>query len=196
MKKIFSVLLVVCMVLILAPLSVEAQAHLKDYKCTTNNDPYDSTRKQTDCDIILYDVEPGDIDGKTIEFVLTYNNPTDKSGFEMLEETSGLYDATSFVETADGGTFKFSFNDGLSGDVIAFKVRFYSDVEASGADCGGNLSFAKEDGTVTTGKITENHEQSNSSTGVSAPVIILGVGIVACLVVYASTSKKTKMHRI
>lgn len=194
MKKMFNILLAVCMVLVLAPLSVDAKAQLKDYKCTTSNDATDSTRKITDCDITLYNVETGELDGKTVDFTVKYIKPTDKSDFLIMDDTSGL--SSEVDKTEEGGTFKFTFNDGLKGDIVAFKVRFYSDINATGEDCGGTLSFVDGEGKTSTGSTSTNTEASSGNTGVSAPAIILGVGVVACLAVYASTSKKTKMHRI
>lgn len=197
MKKMFSFLLFVCMVLVLAPIGVDADtvSYKMNMKCEkTQKDPDDSTRSYTDCDILI-DITGGSTNTTSAEFTVTYNKPTDKSDFEIKEEVEGLV-SSELTKTSDGGKFTFDFNDGKTGSITAFKIRFYADSSLSGKDCGGNLSMKSADGKVTTTTTTNNSNTGNPETGVSAPVIIIGAGLIACLVVYATTSKKTKMHKI
>lgn len=192
MKKIISFLFVVAIVLVLVPMGVGASVKMQEkFDCTTNTDPNDSSRKITDCNIVLSVDQAGEMDNSSAKFFVIYNYEHDKSDFEIIEDVNGI---SSNVNKTDN-TFNFDFASGLSGSFTAFKIRFYSDASYSGKDCGGYVNMEYNGKTYTTTTST-NTGADNPNTGVSVPVIALGVGVVACLAVYASTSKKTKMHRI
>lgn len=195
MKKSLSILLAITMLLILAPMKADATVSMNQkFDCTTKTDPSDSTRKITDCNIVLNVDQAGEMDGSSAKFTVTYNYKTDKSDFEIIEETNGVR-IGDIVKTDDGGSFDYEFSKGLSGSFTAFKIRFYADAKLSGKDCGGTLSM-NYNGKTSTATTSTNTDTTNPKTGVSVPVVVLGAGILACLAVYASTSKKTKMHRI
>lgn len=191
MKKIISFLFVIGVVLVLAPISSKAVTMENKFDCTSKTDPTDSSRKITDCNIVLVSDTAGELDNASAKFTVNYYYEHEKSDFEIIEDISGI---STNVNKAEN-TFDFEFASGLSGSFTAFKIRFYSDASLSGKDCGGYLSM-NYNGKTYTNQTSTNVESTNPNTGVSIPVIALGVGGVACLVVYASTSKKTKMHRI
>ncbi|MBQ4583431.1 MAG: hypothetical protein IJA94_00855 [Bacilli bacterium] len=193
MKKILSFLFVVGVVLVLAPENTLAKVWVQqEFECgKTISDPTDSTRKMTDCTIYVNSDSAGETDGQSVSFVVKYNYETDKSDFEIIEDVSGI---TTNINKVDN-TFDFDFNSGLGTSFTAFKIRFYSDASLSGYDCGGELGM-DYNGVTSTGTTSKNVTSNNPDTGVSVPVIALGVGVIACLAVYASTSRKTKMHRI
>lgn len=192
MKKILSFLFAIGMVLVLAPMNANAEVRMQQkFDCTSKTDPTDSSRKITDCNIVISVDEAGEMDNSSAKFTVNYYYEHDKSDFEIIEDVSGI---SSNVNKTDN-TFDFDFSNGLSGSFTAFKIRFYSDASLSGQDCGGYVSM-EYNGKTMTNQSSTNVGAENPNTGVSVPVIALGIGIVACLAVYASTSKKTKMHRI
>ena len=146
------------------------------YVSHTNSDDANKTRV-TDVTVFGIPQETAEITGTDHWVVKLKKNKANTSDI-TVQEIIEVNHANSIEIT----NFKLTETQGPSS---VFSATDYS-------DCGGSI------GPVYTSNSTDNKGGSVPAydTGFSIPVAIIGVGSLAGLAIVASTSKKTKMHRI
>ena len=161
------------------------------YSCKTSESS-DGTKKITTCDIGGTATKTTTLSG-TGKWSVKYNDPTLNNSFKIID-SNGLGVAQNVVPTSDGGTFEFTYSGNITkGEkVVLFQIEFTADNDPA-KDCGGSVSPEGKGGSSTgdTDQTVDDEE-----TGVSVPMMIIGLGAITGLAVYSIASNKAKMHRI
>ena len=173
------------------------------YVSHTNSDDANKTRV-TDVTVFGIPQETAEITGTdhwVVKLKKNKANTSDITVQEIIEVNhANSIEITNFKLTDTGAEFDVTYKNAAvtkdekfemftlkitQGPSSVFSATDYS-------DCGGSI------GPVYTSNSTDNKGGSVPAydTGFSIPVAIIGVGSLAGLAIVASTSKKTKMHRI
>ena len=162
------------------------------YKCYTDEAKTTDLRIYTICEIGGKATATKKISGSEIWDVV-YEDGSLDNDFTIIDGL-GYVDGT-VTKTKTGGSFTFVYSGSITKgeDVVLFKVEFAANNEA-GKNCGGSVSPTGKKGTSTTDDKDDTID--DEATGVSVPMMIIGIGAITGLAVYSVASSKTKMHRI
>lgn len=211
MKKYISLLIVFTITIFIGMgMASAVTLQLDKYDCTDAEEVANSDKAVTTCTVYGKATSSGTLSG-TQTFELTYYKKTALSSFEFASETTDAGQITNIkrntdLSTGKGGTWDFTFkeqNVTEGQQVVLFIVNIFADKNTVGTKttyngkevpaCGGIIAYAAS------GDNTSNDKGGTiapKDTGFSIPVAIIGFGAIAGLSIYASTSRKTKMHRI
>ena len=169
---------------------------VEKFDCTTPMSK--DGKKYTTCTINVTAEEGGTFaEGATQTLLITYDEPTDSSDFEIVDTIGTLGGSADTIQKKgkEGGSFVYHFSSKVTLETgkqyTIAKIKFTAEDKAD-LDCGGTVEF----GGSSSGNKTEKTVTDVPKTGVSIPVAIIGIGAVAGLAIYSVSTRKTKMHRI
>ncbi len=189
MKKF--IFMLVAMVVVVAPMGVEAFADIKPGKTETTCDSNDLCTVTAEVMI-----EPQGSDPAEFKFDVSYDG-TVKEG-RLVKSVSVLENGENFNLEITGdladNTAKLSINEptySLTGSehMATIQWTYQDDVDKTQEDCSVVINWEGA-------SITVYPEEENPQTGIELPYILLGVAAVAGIGVYMVSRKNTKLFKI